>query len=359
MKFSPAPRSEEIPIARELILRYGWNTTCYQLLNPGIERWFDDERRILFGFVERHRVRVVAGAMVCREDDVAEGVTAWEVQAVEQHRTTCYFGAESRAFEATSGRGGYSSVILGAQPIWSPASWRTSFEACPNCRAQRNRARNKGLIVEEWTSPQAEKSPHKRRLLGEWLSTRGLPPMHFLVEPDTLGDLTGRRIFVASIEGTPVGFLVGSPIPQRNGWLTEQFVRGHQAPNGTVESLVDAMVDAVGRSGAEFVTMGIVPLSRHCGPTDNPAWLNAVLAWARAHGRRFYNFDGLDDFKSKFHPDSWEPIYVISNEPKFSFRSLYAIAAAFSDGPPPWALLRAIAKAAWQEWRWIADVDER
>jgi phosphatidylglycerol lysyltransferase len=181
--------------------------------------------------------------------------------------------------------------------------------------------------------------------------------MHFLVEPNTLGDLAGRRIFVADIRGEAVGFLVGSPIPQRNGWLTEQFVRGKHAPNGTVECLLDRMVDAIGESGAEYLTMGIVPLSSHGALSDNPAWLNTLLAWARAHGRRFYNFDGLDAFKSKFHPDSWEPIYAISNEPKFSFRSLYAIAAAFSDGPPPIALLRAVAKAAWQEWRWIADVD--
>ena len=84
-----------------------------------------------------------------------------------------------------------------------------------------------------------------------------------------------------------------------------------------------------------------------------------MFAWARAHGRRFYNFDGLDKFKSKFHPDAWEPIYAISNEPKFSFRSLYAIMAAFTDGPPPWTFVRAVARAAWQEWRWISDVDER
>ena len=30
--------------------------------------------------------------------------------------------------------------------------------------------------------------------------------------------------------------------------------------------------------------------------------------WVRAHGKRFYNFEGLEAFKSKFRPDGWEPI---------------------------------------------------
>jgi phosphatidylglycerol lysyltransferase len=183
--------------------------------------------------------------------------------------------------------------------------------------------------------------------------------MHFLVEPQTLDDLLGRRVFVAEVGGEPVGFLVASPIPCRNGWLTEQFVRGHAAPNGTIECLVDAAVTAMAAAGADYVTMGIVPLSPHGAVSDNPAWLNALFAWARAHGRRFYNFDGLDAFKAKFHPEFWEPIYAISNEPQFSFRTLYAIVAAFSDGPPAWTFARAFVRSAWQEWRWIADLDER
>ena len=26
--------------ARDLVMKYGWNTTCFQIVNPGIEYWF-------------------------------------------------------------------------------------------------------------------------------------------------------------------------------------------------------------------------------------------------------------------------------------------------------------------------------
>ncbi|MHB8636131.1 MAG: phosphatidylglycerol lysyltransferase domain-containing protein [Fimbriimonadaceae bacterium] len=354
MTFAPLPGRDGVRVARELVLRLGWNTTCYQVLNRGIERWMASDGRAIIGFVERCHVRVVAGAPVCAEEDVSAVVRSWERQASEADKTVVYFGAEGRVLASTQGRAPYAVVVLGAQPVWSPANWRARFDACPNCRAQRSRARNKGVAVVEWDSACAEQSADIKRLLAEWLTTRGLPPMHFLVEPQTLGDLTGRRIFVAEVRGVPVGFLVASPIPCRNGWLTEQFVRGRAAPNGTIECLVDAAVSAIADVGSDYVTMGIVPLSHHASVADNPAWLNVLFAWARAHGRRFYNFDGLDAFKSKFQPEYWEPIYAISNEPRFSFRTLYAIVAAFSDGPVMWTLARAVTKAAWQEWRWIS-----
>jgi phosphatidylglycerol lysyltransferase len=97
--------------------------------------------------------------------------------------------------------------------------------------------------------------------------------------------------------------------------------------------------------------MGLVPLST---PTwlpanDNPLWLRLLLTWVRAHGRRFYNFDGLEAFKSKFQPHGWEPIYAIVNARRFTPGTLYAIAAAFSGGSPVLAVARGLWKALREE----------
>jgi phosphatidylglycerol lysyltransferase len=80
-----------------------------------------------------------------------------------------------------------------------------------------------------------------------------------------------------------------------------------------------------------------------------------VLRWVRAHGRRFYDFDGLDRFKTKFAPEAWEEIVALADAPRFPPRALWAITAAFSDGPPALMMLRAVARAATQEWRWLRE----
>jgi phosphatidylglycerol lysyltransferase len=246
-------------------------------------------------------------------------------------------------------------VVPGAQPVWSPEHWIANFNEDKTLRAQRSRARNKRVLVSEWTAERATNHPELFRVLDEWLETRGLPPMHFLVEPQTLGMLQGRRVFVATIDGQPVGFTVLSPVPERNGWLTEQFVRGHHAPNGCIELLIDTAIADLNRDGARFITMGIVPLARCKGELEsgNPWWLQLSAKWARAHCRRFYDFGGLEWFKGKFHPDEWEPIYVISKERQFSVRTLYAVGAAFTGGNPFIALARGLLKAVRQEIRWL------
>lgn len=345
----------DVEKARDLILRWGWNSTCYQIVNPGIRRWFAPGLNAVVGYVRRAGVRVVAGAPVSSLADLPQVIDQFEDC---RRGCVCYFGAEGRLRAELAKRPGYSTVTLGAQPIWSPASWCERFDADRSLRAQRNRARNKGVIVKEWTPEQATNHPELWRVLREWLSTRGLPTLHFLVEPSTLGLIEGRRIFVAEMAGKPVGFVMLAPVPGRKGWLTEQFVRGHSAPNGTVELTLDTAIRAVAADGDEYVTMGIVPLAEHGVGTSegNPRWLRLLLKWVRAHGRRFYDFDGLDRFKEKFHPDEWEPIFAISKEPRFTFRTLYAIAAAFTEGAPIVAVAKGLLKAIRQELKWASGI---
>lgn len=248
----------------------------------------------------------------------------------------------------------WSRVLLGAQPVWDPREWPDAVAKRASLRAQFNRARNKGVRISEWPSPDAENHPALRRCLTEWLATRHLPPLHFLVEPETLSKLEDRRVFVAERgEREVVAFTVLSPVPARNGWLVEQIVRGLSAPNGTAELLIDSAMRAIAASGATYATLGLSPLSQRAGldPPHQPMWLRFVLQWVRLHGARFYNFGGLDAFKAKFNPQGWEPIYAIGEGESFSPRDLYAIAGAFSGGAPLRLVLRALLRAGLHEAR--------
>lgn len=250
-----------------------------------------------------------------------------------------------------------TTVVMGAQPIWSPESWMRAVHGSKSLRYQLNRAKNKGVVVEEWQADRVRDHAGLRVCLDYWLRTRGLPPLHFLVEPEILSQPEGRRVFVMQQGERPIGFVVLAPIPSRNGWLTEMFVRGPGAPNGAIELGLTHAVERAGLDGATFVTMGMVPLSNRAGNAmeDNPSWLRFLSAWSRAHMRRFYDFEGLDTFKSKFCPDEYQPIRVIVNEPRFRARTLYAIASAFTESNPVIALSLGLAKAVGTEARWLAD----
>lgn len=340
--------------ARELVFRYGWNATAYQILNPNILYWFSPDGEAVVGYVRHFKTRVAAGAPICDEERLAEIALRFEEEAAQHGERVCWFAATTRLLEALAGTE-HAPFAIGAQPIWNPSHWPNIVRKNASLRAQLNRAANKGVTVSEWPEERAAGDPGLQRCLEEWLAQHALPTLRFLTEPVTLDRLKDRRLFVAEVGGTPVGFLIATPVPSRNGWLVEQIVRGRKAPNGTAERLVDTTMRALAADGYAYLTLGLVPLTPRAPTAISPPrlWLRALLTWARLHGRRFYNFEGLDAFKAKFKPETWEPLLALSNEPRVSLRTLMAIAAAFSDAPLLWTAARILTKAARQEARWL------
>lgn len=342
---------------RDLVMAYGWNATAYQIINPGILHWFSAARDAVIGYVEHARIRIVAGAPVCPKERLSEVIAEFESDAARAGARVCYFGAEARLESALVNSLRHSRLRLGAQPAWHPCQWPTLYGQHSSLRAQLHRARNKAVSIAEWQAEDAHGHPQLQRCLREWLSTRGLPPMHFLVEPQTLERLFDRRIFVAERQGKVIGFLVASPVPQRNGWLIEQTIRGFGAVNGMIELLLDTAVGSLAATDSEYLTLGLSPLSERGAieGDSNPLWLRVVLTWVRSHGHRFYNFEGLDRFKAKFQPERWEPVFAIANEPHFSPKFLYAIAAAFTAGAPLTAIHQALVRAVKLEFKWMKN----
>lgn len=341
--------------ARALVMAHGWNATAYQILNPGIVHWLWPAGEAVVGCFRGRKRWVAAGAPVCAPEHLDAAATAFEREAGRHSARVSWFGADARFRATRSGRPGFSEVPVGAQPVWNPARWPAILAGKASLRAQVNRARNKGVEAVAWPSERAERNEALHRCLGEWLDTRGLPAMHFLVETEILGRLRDRRVFVAERGGEAVAFLVASPVPARRGWLVEQIVRGHGAPNGTGSLLIDAAMRGLAADGAAYLTLGLAPLSRRAA--DAPLWLRGLLGWVRAHGRRFYNFEGLEAFKAKYVPDRWDSLTMITNEPVPRPATLYATADAFSGASvSPIAFLgRALSKALAQEVRTLGS----
>ena len=164
-----------------------------------------------------------------------------------------------------------------------------------------------------------------------------------------------------SAAGEIVGFLVASPVPLRKGWLIEQIIRGRAAPNGTTELLLDTAIYALaergarvrhprplppvaGRAAGAAADLERPPAAR-LGPRPRPP----LLRLRGVRGR----------FKRKFNPESWEPIYAVTDRPRISLRTLYAIAGAFGGTSPVLFVGRALLRALGQEARWAVAKGRR
>src|ERR687889_576913 len=129
--------------ARALVMRYGWNAVSYQLLNPGMHRWFSRAGDAVVGYVPFGGTWVVAGAPVCAPERLATAAAELEADAAMRRARVLYFGAGERLERAYAARPDHSLVRLGAQPVWNPAGWADIVAHKSSLRAQVNRARNK------------------------------------------------------------------------------------------------------------------------------------------------------------------------------------------------------------------------
>ena len=325
--------------ARRRVMRFGRMSMAYSILNPGMLHWFDEPSGGVVGFVRRGGWWVIAGDPVCDVPDLPGLIERLEAAAAAEGRRVVYVVC-TETMRLAAGRS-HSATIMGAEPVWRPDGWAARIKRLSSLRAQLNRARNKGVSIEPL--PIAE-VPRVRRQLGEviddWLAHRPLPPLRFLVEPMAIdGVLTDRQLWVACRGGKPVAFLLASPVAQRRGYLVEQICRRHDAPNGTSELLIDAAMRAWSADGCDYATLGLVTLTPLARQLPQPLWLRAAFGFARLHGRRFYNFDGLEHFRLKMQPDGWEPISIITPGNRPSLAGFYAAGAAFCGGRSPASVL--------------------
>ncbi len=316
---------EEVEIRRRvlaLIKQHGWNSTSFQILEPGFRYWVDGDDACV-GYVDTGSAWVVAGAPIAPPDRLADVAARFTAAAAAQGRRVCCFGTEARFNEVT----GWSALRIGDQPVWAPNEWDAVVRESKSLREQLRRSRAKGVTVRALEV--GELAPgHAIRtqldaLIARWLATKQIAPMGFVVQLDPFSFPEEKRYFVALRDDTIVAFLAVIPIYARSGWFFEDLLRDPSAPNGTTELLIDAAMRAAATANVDHVTLGLAPLAGEVSP-----WLRFARRW----GRALYDFEGLRAFKSKLKPREWDPIYLAYPRGRSGILAVVDILTAFARG---------------------------
>jgi phosphatidylglycerol lysyltransferase len=357
----------------ELVQRHGWNATAFQTLESGYAyAFFGDDACV--AYVDTGSAYVAAGAPIAAPERIAVVAAEFLAHAAARGRRCCFFATEERFQRACEA---VSALRIGEQPIWDPREWRRILREHPSLREQLRRARAKGVRVRQLAVAEFESELLRAalsRVIERWLATRDLARLDFLVRIEPLTFPEHRRCFVAELDGQVIGFAGVIPVPAREGWFLEDLIRDPDAPNGTSELLVDAVMSLAQASGVTWLTLGLAPLA---GDVGSP------LRLARRGTAWFYDFQGLRRYREKLRPQSWAPIYLTFPRTQGAVASLADALRAFTNGGflrfalrtlvrgplsllrllvlllPAWMFLLALAPTnpwfgnAWVKWGWI------
>jgi phosphatidylglycerol lysyltransferase len=347
----PASQTDRLD-AIEVLRRYAIDAVSFQGLESGMRWWRDapapDGTGAALPYIDVGRSRIAVGTPLADTAVQALAARRFADDARTDGRRAVFFGVENLApFD------GFRTLLLGLQSELWPSRWAATLRGSAKLREQLRRARAKGVTVRRVRSDELREGAPLRlavdRLRDEWLTSRPMEPMAFLVAVEPFHAPDEHLYIVAERAGRAVQFLSAVPIYERRGWLMEDMLRGSEAPNGTTELVIDGLMRELG-GDPYWITPGLTPLAGNV-----PWWMRC----ARAVAAPLYDFTGLRRFRSRLWPSRWLPVWLVWDRGP-ALLTLVDVLRAFAGGRllafagrtlikhpngPPWAV--AVPLVAW------------
>lgn len=149
-----------------------------------------------------------------------------------------------------------------------------------------------------------------RRVSDDWLIAKSTREKRFSLgafDPDYLQRLP---LAVVCYQGEIVAFANVWGDDAREELTVDLMRHSANAPAGVMDFLFTKLIEHARDEGYRWFNLGIAPLSGVEARAQGPLW-GRLAAVGVEHGGRFYNFQGLRRYKSKFGPE-WEPVFLAS-----------------------------------------------
>jgi phosphatidylglycerol lysyltransferase len=150
--------------------------------------------------------------------------------------------------------------------------------------------------------------PDLRRISDHWLAAKSVAEKGFSLGRFEERYLSRFPCAVVRVGGEPVAFSnlwVGGDAEE----ISIDLMRyDDRAPKGVMDYLLIELMLWGQQHGHAWFNLGMAPLSGLADREFSPLW-NRVGAFVYRHGEHFYNFEGLREYKQKFHPQ-WRPRYL-------------------------------------------------
>lgn len=313
----------------EQVRRWGGPTTD-AILDPSMQIFTTPE---IEGFVAYHNESgsaVVFGDPICAEKDKFALARAFHKFAADQGKVIIYISA-SKPFAEWAIKNVCGGLIefgqeLMVDPFCDPT--KESGEHASLLRRKVKHALHEGVLVEEYHNHDAELEKAIENIGKIWLKRRRGPQLH-ISNIYLFSDRFGKRWFYAKSGNAVVGTISLNQLQAHNGWHLNHLMILPEAPHGTTELLVTAVLEALKKEECRFASFGMVQASELGdiqGLGKFSAWLSRLVFKC---ARKIARLEGLNMFWGKFNPQS-RPSYLLMSRNRVGLRELKGLVGALS-----------------------------
>lgn len=344
----------------ELLERYGRNLHSFMILEPGLSVWKTDDAAI--AYAQRGGYWVAVGGPLCSAERSVEVAKAFRAAASAGGCRVVFFGVTQPFVDRLQGTD-FDALQIGLAPSWQPTQWSEVVSTARKLRNRLSKAQRDGitcrLLSIDQIPPESELRQRLVEMANQWMTSKSLPPMGFMVTVELFQHGERRRYFIAEHAGCICGLAVCIPVYGKNGWLLEDMILAPDAPGGCSELLVDTVMRQLAAEQAELVSLGMVALAGlDTSHTPEHPWLSRFLRVCSRSMGWLYNFQGLYRFRNKMQPKTWEPIYIVSGS-RIGFLTIRAILMAFAQGWVPRFGVRVLGHWVEHKLPWPGRASER
>lgn len=195
-------------------------------------------------------------------------------------------------------------------------------------RRKTNHATAEGVTVHEYQASDVHLKPLIERVGKEWLHSRKGPQL-YLADVNFCAHENGRRIFYAKHGEKIVGVLLLNQMEVHKRWLLHLLMMTPEAPNGTPELLVIAVIEKLREEGCCYLSLGVAQAAE-LGKIQG---LNGLSIWIARRlfkiAQRLFSLDGRRIFWQKFQPHD-EPAFILWDRKGIGFKHIRGLKRALN-----------------------------
>lgn len=286
---------------------YGDRTNSLVTLNPDFSDFTSEGLAGTVRYLETRRAVVAAAEPLMAPEDRAEGLA--RLAAATPKGKLFLVTPVGRELADSLRARGFTVRQAGVEPIFDlTADFAKVDGRFPLARALKRR----GGEVSELESAGRDDQAVWREMAGlrdAWLASRSGPPLGFLSRSLPFWLAGERRYFLLRVRGELQGFLAAAPFCRDGavlGYYFQDIVRSPSSRAGASDLLILEAMRALAEEGVPEVRLGMTPLAGVTGRSLGDRFLRGLFGfWTLGYG-----FKSLYEFKAKFAPSRWAPLYM-------------------------------------------------